>query len=213
MAMGSGNTKADVLPALAAQDAWLAGNRVWRGRARPMLTVDYSDGREWFVVRALPSLEDRALATLGRAGFDAFLPMGKREVIHHRTKAKTERTFPLLAGYLFLAMPTAKQRQHWGLVRDCHGIQAVLGIAGCPKSLPTSEVEALRLAEAQDRLRVQRATQAFAAGEQVRIADGPFVGINAVIVDAEVGATVGLLINLMNRMTHITVPVDLLERV
>lgn len=213
MAMGSGNTKADVLPALAAQDAWLAGNGTWRGMAPRSLTVDYSEGRDWFVARTNPRCEDRALATLGAAGFDAFLPKGKREIIHHRTKAKIERTFPLMVGYVFLAMPTLLGARHWGRVRECHGVQAVLGVNGCPLALPGREVEALRLAEAEDRIRFQRAHWMPSVGAQVRIMGGPFTTFAGEVVDAEVQSTIVLLINLFNRLVHVTVPVDELEAV
>lgn len=211
MAMGSGNTKADVLPALAAQEAWLAGNGTWRGMAPRALAVDYSEGRDWFVARTNPRCEDRALATLGAAGFDAFLPKGKREIIHHRTKAKIERTFPLMVGYVFLAMPTLLGARHWGRVRECHGVQAVLGVNGCPMALPGREVEALRLAEAQDRLRFQRAQQVFGKGNQVRITTGPFQSFMGEVVDAEVNGAVVLLINFLNGLVHVSVSVDDLD--
>lgn len=198
------------LPSLAAQNAFLKGGKQWLGRVRPAPRVDYEAGRRWFVVRTNPRCEDRALANLSAAGFDAFLPKGKRETVHARTKARIERPFTLMVGYVFAAVPVVLQNEHWPVLKACQGVRGVLGTDKGPLALPEREVELLRIAEVEDRLRVEREVRASAMrpGMQVRITSGPFALFDAVIVDAEVREAVSVLISLFNRQTQVTVPVD-----
>lgn len=213
MGMAQSEILGELVPAMSAQNAWLSGNGAWRGVVKRALAPDYSEGRAWFVVRTNPGCEDRALATLGSAGYDAFLPKGKREIVHHRTKAKIERTFPLLVGYAFLAMPLDRRVQHWGVVRECHGVHSVLGMGGAPLALPGREVEALRLADRQGRIRVAGAQWTAQKGQTARVMAGPFFSFTGEILDADAQGSVTLLINFLNKPTHLVLPVDELELV
>ncbi|ORE89757.1 transcription termination/antitermination NusG family protein [Aurantimonas sp. 22II-16-19i] len=180
----------------------------------------YGAGAEWFAVRTNPRCEDRAIVTLGARGFEAYLPKGRKLIVHHRTKKTIERTFPLLVGYVFLMMPSDPARRHWGLVRECHGVKGVLGVDGTPKALPFDEVEALQLAETENRLRFESARRqrasgrhGFKEGDDARIATGPFSGFVGQVVDADSRKAIRLLISVFGGMNEVSVPVDALDRV
>ncbi|WP_185982992.1 transcription termination/antitermination protein NusG [Aureimonas mangrovi] len=198
----------------------MRGERQWSAPVRRALVVDYEAGVEWYAVRTNPQCEGRALATLGEKGFDAWLPMGRKVIVHHRSKKEIERTFPLLVGYIFLAMPADPTMRHWGVVRECQGVKAVLGVEGAPQALPFAEVDALRLAEVEERLRfasVRRrqamGVEAFKAGEDVRIVVGPFSGFIGQVVDAASRRAIRLLISVFGGMNEVCVPVDAIEQV
>jgi transcription antitermination factor NusG len=184
--------------------------------AKPV-EVDYGAGHAWFVVRTNPRCEARAMATLGEAGFETFFPTGKKLVIRHRTKKAVECDFPLLVGYLFLAMPSSPRLRHWGVVRECHGVRGVLGHAGTPVAVSANEVDALRTAEAEGRLRFHaarsRPPHGFDKDQQARITLGPFTGFVGQVADASSLKAIRLLISLFGRLTEVSVPVDGLEAV
>lgn len=205
-------TSSHNLPTLREQADWLRGERRWTAAVGAWRQeVNYGSGRQWFVVRTNPRCEDRALANLSAAGFDAFLPKGKREIVHHRTKAKIERSFALMVGYLFVAVPVAEQNMHWPALKACQGVRGMLGTEKGPLALPGREVELLRLAEKEDRIRFERAQWTVLKGMQVRIANGPFTSFVGEVIDDEVQGAITLLINLFNGMVQVTVPVDDLE--
>lgn len=210
--MGAFVPKTD-LPSLAEQDAFLRGESGWSSAAERPLTVDYGDDPfAWFAVRTNPRCEDRAQDALAEKGFETFAPKGVKEIIHNRSKKRIEREFALLTGYIFLAMPLARSRRHWGLVRKCQGVKAPVGIGGEPIELPLQAIESLREAEAEGRLRLRSWMQGprhdFKEGERLRIGQGPFTGFYADVIDASSRKTLKLVMEVMGRAVEIDFPVD-----
>ncbi|WAP67216.1 transcription termination/antitermination NusG family protein [Jiella pelagia] len=202
------------LPTRAEQDAWLSGRGGWAAAASPMerLAVDYDGGHEWFAVRSNPRCEDRAMTSLGERGFRTYAPRGRKVVIHRRTKKRIEREFKLLPGYVFVAMPRDRARQHFGLVRECDGVKDLVRIDGAPAAFPAAEIEKLQRTEELGLLAlsslVRKRGHDFRVGETVRIAGGPLAGFAAEVVDVSSRKSIRLLMEILGRATEIEYPVD-----
>ena len=82
----------------------------------------------WYVVRTNIKCEKRALAALTGAGYEAYLPLMRRDVVHHRTKKVVTKEFVLFNRYLFVAQPA--EGADWFRLRRCDGVEAVLGSGG-----------------------------------------------------------------------------------
>ena len=96
----------------------------------------------WFVIHTNPRCEMLAFDALERAGFEPWMPMGRRHVRRRYTKSRRTVLRPVLTGYVFVRMsddPTA-----WGALRKVNGVRRTLGLddrAGGVKPLPPAEVE------------------------------------------------------------------------
>lgn len=168
---------------------------------------------EWFIVRTNPQCENKAVRSLMESGFEAYAPVIRKEVVHHRSKKKLVREFPLLRGYVFLGM--AGPIRHWGFVRKCDGVKSVLGIDGRPLAIATNDVEAFRSRElagewdatAKKKVRAH----CFVNGQKLRVKDGPFTSFIAEVVDARGQKAVRAIIDLFGRATEMEIPSDYLE--
>jgi len=145
----------------------------------------------WYVLRTNPKCEQRAQASLAEIGFGTFAPRIGKTVIHHRSKKEVRREFPLFVGYIFIAM---QGPHHWGYVRNCDGVKAVLGDGdGTPIPIPAQEVEEFHQAffcgEFDDHRHVQerrrrKARKVFTHGQEVMITSGPLSGHKATVNSA-----------------------------
>lgn len=61
--------------------------------------------KTWYVVRCMSGEEMVQAYELHKLGYDAYCPVKRVEVIHHRSKAKLIKERPLMPGYLFAAQP------------------------------------------------------------------------------------------------------------
>lgn len=81
-------------------------------------------------------------AAMQEAGFECYMPVETKTVIHHRTKKLIERRFPILPGYVFV-----KNVTDWPSLTSVPGFADILGINGCPITIPELEIDKLRTAE------------------------------------------------------------------
>ena len=101
----------------------------------------------WYVVRTNIKCEKRALAALTGAGYEAYLPLMRRDVVHHRTKKVVTKELVLFNRYLFVAQPA--RDADWFRLRRCDGVETVLGANGRYLPVDARAVEAFRQAEAE----------------------------------------------------------------
>ena len=167
----------------------------------------------WFVVRTNPRCEDRAVASLAESGFMTYKPGGRKEIIHHRTKKVIERRFPLMVGYIFLAMPS--RDRHWHYVRSCDGVKAVLGVNGTPIEVPCSDVDTIYDSEFRGEFDMSKPLKhyghGYRAGQRVKVLAGPFTGFAADITNARGRQTLKIMVEIFGRMTPADIPVENVE--
>lgn len=167
-----------------------------------------------------PSIVERAL---GDAGIACYLPRMRKDVIHHRTKKKLVKAFPLFTGYAFARLAP---RDH-GRIRDCDGVGNVLGVNGAPWPVPDAIVDRCREAETAMRFdetheaRVARgeigrsaretALMRFPEGSTVRVSSGLFAGFNGQVKDAVGKGVLRVVIDMMGGLTPVEFEPDHLE--
>lgn len=136
----------------------------------------------WFIARAAPRCERRALMSLRESGIVAYLPC---EIRWRRTRNAKERVkLPLFGGYLFIRLPLDAEGAPHGfhIARACDGVSSFVTVASKPAYLPSPWVERLMSEERSglyDRTPPERS--AFTAGQAVRIIRGQFAGVLATV--------------------------------
>ncbi|MHB0870753.1 MAG: transcription termination/antitermination protein NusG [Chloroflexota bacterium] len=124
---------------------------------------------EWYVLRTKPMMEQHVGSLLSLHEAEHFLPLV-------RSRRYRSRTEPLFPGYLFCRMEIPSVQ--WVETRSLPGIAYALGANGTPVPVPAEVVDAVReRAALEDSLCVG---SRFATGQRVRIAEGPFQGLEAV---------------------------------
>ena len=186
----------------------------------------------WYVVRTNIKCEKRALAALIAAGYEAYLPLMRRDVVHHRTKKLITREFVLFNRYLFVAQPAVGA--DWFRLRRCDGVEAVLGSGGRYQPVDARAVEAFRRAEVElefdetraarlrrkeiGRTRKATAAMQFPAGAAIRVRKDfahahPFGGFFGKVESVRGKGVVTAMIELFGRLTPVEFQPDEIERV
>ncbi len=143
----------------------------------------------WFVIRTNPRCEMLAFDGLERAGFEPWMPMGRRHVRRRYTKSRRTVLRPVLTGYVFARVPM--EARAWGRLCKVNGVRQALGLedrAGGVKPLPLAEVERYqrfsesgvfdeKRARAHWRRDVSLSAEVYRAGERVTVKDGPYAGM------------------------------------
>lgn len=196
-----------------------------------------ASNERWYAIRTRPGTQRQAKPRVGQgedragefiiernlrdAGFDIFMPSTYREIRHHRTEEYIVKRFPLMVGYSFVNDP----RSFYDLA-EVEGVSAILGIAGMPLRINSSQVESIR--EAEDRefdlmerrrlARIQKekqisrkltrkeARELFPKNRRVTVSGhGYLAGMSGFVVDATGRNTIKAVIETLNGL----IPVEL----
>lgn len=159
-------------------------------RERPVCVVAGS----WYAVCLEPHEGKLAKEEISKHGLIPYLPMAPIRERHGRGMERTVWR-PMFGPYLFVKCdPTP---QHWRLIMSARGVHRMLGLGGSPLSIGDSEMEVIRLCEAEyaegetqrevqeEAARIAKAggrsgiVWHFSAGEKVKIKNGPFAAFYA----------------------------------
>lgn len=153
-------------------------------------------------------------------GFPVFVPAERVWTIKRGRRVQACK--PLFEGYIFPRVDP--YREDWSRLRNIDGVIDVLGAPrdreGVPSHLPSAWIEAMRHAQntgAFDRTKTE--PDGYEIGEQVRISEGPFAGLNAEIQafvakmrSATASKRAKLLVQFLGRMTSMEMDVTALEK-
>jgi transcription antitermination factor NusG len=155
-------------------------------------------GESWYVIATKRNREDVACAFLGQRGIESYGP----RVAQWPRPAVGGAVAPMFPGYLFVraALPTEYYRVVW-----TPGVKAFVTFGGAPGPVDRSIVDFLREREGLDG--VIRCGDALGHGSEVRIVDGPFRGLTAV-VEQRLAARdrVRVLMTILQRQTSVELP-------
>ena len=146
--------------------------------------------KRWYVVQA--QHEARAQINLRRQGFDAWLP---------QTRRVDSVLAPLFPGYLFVRLDLKTAR--WRSINGTFGVIRLLCSGDTPLALPEGLVEEI----------MQRCDAPLppprrpAVGEAVKVAFGPFAGLEGLFEEMSGRDRVLLLFDLLGRKVRADVPV------
>ena len=158
---------------------------------------------DWYAVRTKPRREAAAEMHLLRQGFEVYLPRlacTKRRRGDWRTCIE-----PLFPRYLFIRR--RDDQQSLGPVRSTVGVSEVVSFGG---SYARMSERAIRLLRAKEDpaigAHLAAPTSPPAAGDKVRISEGPFAGLAGVLSCASGDHRVVILLNLLGGDTRVVVP-------
>jgi transcriptional antiterminator RfaH len=147
----------------------------------------------WYAVNTKPKQEDRVSSQLVDGGLEVFLP--KIQVRRRRRGSGTFRIEPLFPGYLFVSAGLTPEI--WDTVRWARGVKTILGCDGVPSVVPDEPIAWIKQRVGADG--VVHANATFAAGDRVRVKDGPFAGL------------VGIMAKTTSRAGRVRVLLDILR--
>ena len=161
------------------------------------------DPMQWFVVRTKPRREDFAQGQLARRGVDTFLP----RILEPGRVAGEPVVGPLFPGYLFANISLSAQ---YTSVIWAPGVRSLVSFGDVPSPVDTEVVEFLQLRCGAEG--IVRAIPTFDDGDFVRVKSGPLAGLVGVVQGNVSGRwRVRVLMELLKRRTHVTVPIRMLE--
>lgn len=167
------------------------------------LVVPQTSEDPWFVVQARRHREVRATLQLIRDGIDAYCPL----IAQWPRPAVGGEVAPMFPGYLFVrASPHARMSR----LMLTPGVRTVVTFGAGPAELDGGVIEFLRHCQDADGIIRPKPP---GAGTAVRIVNGPFRGITAVL-ESSLGPRerVCVLMNLLQRTTRVELPATWVRR-
>lgn len=136
----------------------------------------------WYAVHTRSRHEDQAHIGLALKAFNAFLP--KIEVWSKRKDRRKKILIPLFPGYLFVELPTLSNEIRVDVLKT-FGVVRILGKSpgSEPLAVPEDKIHAIQRI-VQSKVEVQQ-FQYPKVGEPARIIDGPFKGIEGLVIKTD----------------------------
>lgn len=156
----------------------------------------------WVAVNTHPHRELTAVENLVRQGFDTYCPMVRRRVRHARRTQDVLR--PLFPTYLFVEV-NLDVRQ-WRPILSTIGVRTLVRCGDELSFLDDGFIEALKSREVDGA--IVRPENAYAIGQEVRIAGGPFDGLIARIVEMAERDRLVVLMDLLNQSVRVKVKAE-----
>lgn len=153
----------------------------------------------WYLVHTKPRQEETALLNLERQGYACYLPRLVVEKVRRRkAEMVSEAMFPR---YLFVQLDTSGQGQSWSPIRSTLGVSRLVHFGNHPAKANDQLVALLRSRE-----EALPAERLFSPGEAVRVAEGPFAGIEAIYQTADAERRSVILLEILSKT--VTLQID-----
>jgi len=152
----------------------------------------------WYALYVRARQEKAVSAALKRKGYDEFLPLYRvRRQWSHRI---AQVDLPLFPGYVFCRFKSA---QPGARIVTTPGVMGIVGFAGKPAPIDQSEMSAIYRA-----LEAGIATEPWkftAAGQRVRVTQGPLTGLEGIFIEAKKNHRLLLSLSLLQRSVAIQI--------
>jgi transcription antitermination factor NusG len=138
-------------------------------------------------------------------GFESFLPL---YVSAHQWKDRVKRvSLPLFPCYVFLRGPLAQ----WLPVLTTPGVHTVVGFGGEPASIPSSEIEAIRMV-VESPVKVEP-HPFLKCGDRVRVMAGPLRGLEGILVRKKNWCKLLLSVEMLQRSVAVEIEAPMVRRI
>lgn len=143
----------------------------------------------WYIVQAYSNFEKKVAEAIEKdakqKGLDhlfekIFVPTERVVEIRRGRKVDTERKF--FPGYILICAELTDDVYH--LIKNTPKVTGFLGSDSRPVPISNREAEQI-LKQVQEGVESPKSSILFEVGEQVRVADGPFVSFNGVVQEVE----------------------------
>lgn len=156
----------------------------------------------WFAVLTKSRSEAVAQLHLQRQGYECLFPRLGRVL---RTARGIERRIEsLFPRYVFLR--TDPGERSLAPVRSTRGVAGLVRFAGEPARVPDSVIERIRQRMGDSDGLVHLSAPDYAAGQAVRVTEGPLMGWDGVFMAAEGADRVRLLLDLLGSTREVVLP-------
>lgn len=150
----------------------------------------------WIVVNTHPHKEATAITQLGNQGFATYCPLVRKQVRHARkTRTVLRALFP---GYVFV---DTFGENSWRPVLSTVGVRSLVRSGEQPSLLDPRFIDALRARESEGV--IVAPASPYAAGQKIRIAEGPFDGTVATIIALDEKDRLVVLMDILNRPVRV----------
>lgn len=162
----------------------------------------------WYLVHTKPRQELCALQNLVRQGYQCYLPTLRSEKLLQSSLAVKEQ--PLFPRYLFIRLGLDASAQSWAPIRSTKGVSRLVSFGVEPAKVHDGLIDLLR----QQETSLQGSQEGmFKEGEQVRLTDGAFAGLDAIYHMSDGERRVMVLIEMMSKPVAISVPLASLQKI
>ncbi len=136
----------------------------------------------WYAVHTRSRHEERVDTLLLQKSFNVFLP--KMEVWSKRKDRRKKIMLPMFPGYVFVEIPTLSNEIKVEVLKT-FGVVRILGRPYSPEpiAVPDETIDAIRRI-VDSKIEVQQ-MQYPHVGERARIVEGPFKGIEGLVVETD----------------------------
>ncbi len=143
----------------------------------------------WYIVQAYSNFEKKVAEAIDKEakqkGLDhlfekIFVPTERVVEVRRGRKVDAERKF--FPGYVLVRAELTDEVYH--LIKNTPKVTGFLGSDSRPVPISDGEVEQI-LKQVQEGVDSPKASVLFEVGEQVRVADGPFVSFNGIVQEVE----------------------------
>jgi len=158
----------------------------------------------WAAASTHPHKERLAQANLEAQGFQTYCPMIRKQVRHARRLDEVLR--PLFPGYVFIRFDP--RMTQWRPILSTIGVRTLIRFGDTIGVLPRNFVEDLRIREEKGAIPPPRARDHYAAGERVRMREGPFDGVIATVLASDDKDRLLVLMELLRRGVRVKVSIE-----
>ena len=154
--------------------------------------------KSWFALYTKPRSEFKASQQLAGVEVEHYLPTITR--LKQWSDRKKKVTEPLIRGYIFIY---ATENQRLGSVEQPSIVRCVFD-GGHPASIPDWQIDNIRkMLSLKSEIIVYNG---IVSGTKVKIKNGPFEGVVGIVTNNEMGKSISISIDLLNRSVITRVP-------
>ena len=151
----------------------------------------------WYAAYTCAKHEKRVAAELGARDVEHFLPLYSS--MRRWRDRRVQLELPLFPGYVFVRLPLSERLR----VVQIPSVVRLIGFGGLPTALPDTEMEILRAGLCQS-LRAEP-HPFLNVGRRVRIASGPFAGLEGILKRKKNNLRVVVSLELIQRSVSVDV--------
>lgn len=171
--------------------------------------------RQIFVLSIEPQMERKAAAHLIARGIQkALVPEMLKRTTRGAQRIKVDIRRPIFPGYVFILFSFALDSSRRRHIETAPGVHKFLRLGDDYAILPIPVMA--RILDIEEELlkpkKVSGPSAIFSPGEQVRVAEGPFTGLNAEIEELDDDQRISILLPLLGRMSKIHIEAEHLEK-
>lgn len=155
----------------------------------------------WYAVNCKPRQESVAEENLHRQGFHVYLP--RIQTVRRARGRWVDGVEALFPRYLFIRVDP--ERRSLSPVRSTRGANGLVRFGGCAVMVPDEVIAALQRRQDPETGVVPNDRTLFAAGETIRVVDGPLAGMDGVFCEQDGDMRAILLLELLGKLHRTSV--------